>query len=52
MLLLTSVGACYLLQQIAVTAGCKTTTSAVIVHCMRQKTEEELLEIMHKLVGV
>ncbi|NP_659179.1 carboxylesterase 1F precursor [Mus musculus] len=36
-------------EQIAVTAGCKTTTSAVIVHCMRQKTEEELLEIMHKL---
>ncbi|NP_001357759.1 carboxylesterase 1H precursor [Mus musculus] len=36
-------------EQIAVTAGCKTTTSAVIVHCLRQKTEEELLEIMQKM---
>ncbi|XP_047384592.1 liver carboxylesterase 1-like isoform X2 [Sciurus carolinensis] len=31
-------------EKIAITAGCKTTTSAVMVHCLRQKTEEELLE--------
>ncbi|XP_077607495.1 liver carboxylesterase 1 [Crocuta crocuta] len=36
-------------QQIAVLAGCKTTTSAVVVHCLRQKTEEELLEISLKM---
>ncbi|XP_031196731.1 carboxylesterase 1F [Mastomys coucha] len=36
-------------EQIAVLAGCKTTTSAVIVHCLRQKTEEELLEISQKM---
>ncbi|XP_021076001.1 carboxylesterase 1E-like [Mus pahari] len=36
-------------EQVAVTAGCKTTTSAVIVHCLRQKTEEELLEITQKM---
>ncbi|GAB1293472.1 Carboxylesterase 1F [Apodemus speciosus] len=36
-------------EQIAVAAGCKTTTSAVIVHCLRQKTEEELLEITQKM---
>ncbi|XP_021515398.1 carboxylesterase 1F-like isoform X2 [Meriones unguiculatus] len=36
-------------KQVAVTAGCKTTTSAVIVHCLRQKTEDELLEVMHKM---
>ncbi|CAO2610528.1 Carboxylesterase 1E, partial [Lemmus lemmus] len=45
MLLLTSAVACHLLQKIAVTAGCKTTTSAVLVHCLRQKTEEELMEV-------
>ncbi|XP_052022408.1 carboxylesterase 1E-like [Apodemus sylvaticus] len=38
-----------LTEQIAVIAGCKTTTSAVIVHCLRQKTEEELLEITQKM---
>uniref|UniRef100_G1MDR5 Carboxylic ester hydrolase n=1 Tax=Ailuropoda melanoleuca TaxID=9646 RepID=G1MDR5_AILME len=36
-------------QQIAVFAGCKTTTSAVLVHCLRQKTEDELLETSLKL---
>ncbi|XP_028626242.1 carboxylesterase 1E-like isoform X2 [Grammomys surdaster] len=36
-------------EQIADVAGCKTTTSAVIVHCLRQKTEEELLEITQKM---
>lgn len=38
-----------LAQRIAVIAGCKTTTSAVIVQCLRQKSEEELLELMLKL---
>ncbi|XP_021515401.1 carboxylesterase 1E-like isoform X2 [Meriones unguiculatus] len=38
-----------LTEQVAVAAGCKTTTSAVIVHCLRQKTEEELLEITQKM---
>ncbi|XP_016047864.1 liver carboxylesterase 1 [Erinaceus europaeus] len=36
-------------KQIAVFAGCKSTTSAVLVHCLRQKTEEELLETSLKL---
>ncbi|XP_070469770.1 liver carboxylesterase-like isoform X4 [Equus przewalskii] len=36
-------------QQIAVFAGCKTATSAVIVHCLRQKTEDELLETSVKM---
>ncbi|XP_047384232.1 liver carboxylesterase 1-like isoform X4 [Sciurus carolinensis] len=36
-------------EQIAIAAGCKATTSAIIVHCMRQKTEEELLEITMKM---
>uniref|UniRef100_A0A8C9QUV1 Carboxylic ester hydrolase n=1 Tax=Spermophilus dauricus TaxID=99837 RepID=A0A8C9QUV1_SPEDA len=35
----------------AITAGCKTTTTAVMVHCLRQKTEEELLETTLKMVG-
>ncbi|KAM6176706.1 liver carboxylesterase 1-like [Erethizon dorsatum] len=41
-------------EKIAVIAGCKTITSAVMVHCLRQKTEEELLEISQemKLLGV
>ncbi|XP_041505737.1 carboxylesterase 1C-like isoform X2 [Microtus oregoni] len=30
---------------IATVSGCKTTTSAVMVHCLRQKTENELLEL-------
>ncbi|KAM5263442.1 liver carboxylesterase 1-like isoform 2-T2 [Ctenodactylus gundi] len=38
-----------LAERIAVTAGCKTTTSAVMVHCLRQKTEEELLETTLKM---
>ncbi|XP_023492785.2 liver carboxylesterase-like [Equus caballus] len=36
-------------QQIAILAGCKTTTSAVIVDCLRQKTEDELLETSLKM---
>uniref|UniRef100_G1Q3Y2 Carboxylic ester hydrolase n=1 Tax=Myotis lucifugus TaxID=59463 RepID=G1Q3Y2_MYOLU len=39
-------------QQIATFAGCQTTTSAVMVHCLRQKSEEELLETSLKMVGV
>ncbi|XP_055269205.1 liver carboxylesterase-like [Moschus berezovskii] len=35
--------------RIAAFAGCKTTTSAVLVHCLRQKTEDELLEITQKM---
>ncbi|KAB0381657.1 hypothetical protein FD755_003574 [Muntiacus reevesi] len=36
-------------KQIAIIAGCKTTTSAVLVHCLRQKTEDELMEITLKM---
>ncbi|XP_059118672.1 liver carboxylesterase 1-like isoform X2 [Peromyscus eremicus] len=36
---------------LAALAGCKTTTSAAMVHCLRQKTEDELLEITLKMVG-
>ncbi|XP_027794875.2 liver carboxylesterase 1 isoform X4 [Marmota flaviventris] len=36
-------------EKVAITAGCKTTTSAVMVHCLRQKTEEELLETTLKM---
>ncbi|KAL6085522.1 hypothetical protein STEG23_031015 [Scotinomys teguina] len=38
-----------LTEKVAVIAGCKSTTSAVIVHCLRQKSEEELLEVMRKM---
>ncbi|XP_062965165.1 liver carboxylesterase 1 [Cynocephalus volans] len=38
-----------LAKQIAVTAGCETTTSAVMVHCLRQKTEDELLDVTLKM---
>ncbi|OBS65761.1 hypothetical protein A6R68_05699, partial [Neotoma lepida] len=38
--------------KVAALAGCKTTTSAAMVHCLRQKTEEELLEVTLKMVGV
>lgn len=41
-----------LLQKIAALAGCKTTTSAAMVHCLRQKTEDELLEVSLKMVGM
>uniref|UniRef100_H0VU94 Carboxylic ester hydrolase n=1 Tax=Cavia porcellus TaxID=10141 RepID=H0VU94_CAVPO len=40
-----------LAKKIAVAAGCKTTSSAVMVHCLRQKTEDELLEVTKNLVG-
>ncbi|XP_042545909.1 carboxylesterase 1D-like [Dipodomys spectabilis] len=36
-------------EKVAILAGCKTTTSATMVHCLRQKTEEELLEVTLKL---
>ncbi|CAK6436599.1 unnamed protein product [Pipistrellus nathusii] len=36
-------------QQVATVAGCKTTTSATMVHCLRQKSEDELLETMLKM---
>ncbi|XP_027725253.1 liver carboxylesterase 1-like isoform X2 [Vombatus ursinus] len=35
--------------KIAAFAGCKTTTSASMVHCMRQKTEEEILNVTLKM---
>ncbi|XP_005388387.1 PREDICTED: carboxylesterase 1D-like isoform X2 [Chinchilla lanigera] len=38
-----------LAKKIAVAAGCKTTSSAVMVHCLRQKTEDELLEATQNL---
>ncbi|XP_062033822.1 liver carboxylesterase 1 isoform X2 [Lepus europaeus] len=38
-----------LAEKIATEAGCKTTTSAVMVHCLRQKTEEELMEVTLKM---
>ncbi|XP_014644061.1 PREDICTED: liver carboxylesterase-like [Ceratotherium simum simum] len=36
-------------QKIAVFAGCNATTSAVIVQCLRQKTEDELRETSRKM---
>ncbi|EGW09807.1 Liver carboxylesterase 1 [Cricetulus griseus] len=36
-------------KKVAVLAGCKTTTSAAMVHCLRQKTEDELLEVSLKM---
>ncbi|KAM6177424.1 LOW QUALITY PROTEIN: liver carboxylesterase 1-like [Erethizon dorsatum] len=36
-------------EKIAATAGCETTTSAVLIHCLRQKTEDELLETSQKM---
>ncbi|KAM4833739.1 carboxylesterase 1D-like [Thomomys bottae] len=36
-------------EKIAIMAGCKTTTSAAMAHCLRQKTEDELLEVTLKL---
>ncbi|XP_027725250.1 liver carboxylesterase 1-like isoform X2 [Vombatus ursinus] len=36
-------------EKIATFSGCKTTTSAVMVHCMRQKTEEEILNTTQKM---
>ncbi|NP_001166580.1 carboxylesterase 1D precursor [Cavia porcellus] len=38
-----------LAKKIAGAAGCKTTSSAVMVHCLRQKTEDELLEVTQNL---
>ncbi|CAO2610540.1 Liver carboxylesterase 1 [Lemmus lemmus] len=36
-------------KKVAALAGCKTTTSAAMVHCLRQKTENELLEVTLKM---
>ncbi|XP_010628096.1 liver carboxylesterase 1 isoform X1 [Fukomys damarensis] len=36
-------------EQVAIIAGCETTSSAVMVHCLRQKTEEELLQTTLKM---
>ncbi|KAL1784716.1 liver carboxylesterase 1 [Sigmodon hispidus] len=36
-------------EQVAIAAGCTTTTSAAMVYCLRQKTEDELLETTLKL---
>ncbi|XP_068938887.1 liver carboxylesterase 1-like [Petaurus breviceps papuanus] len=36
-------------EKIATIAGCKATTSASMVHCMRQKTEEEILDVAQKM---
>ncbi|XP_027261887.1 liver carboxylesterase 1 [Cricetulus griseus] len=36
-------------EQVAIAAGCATTTSAVMVNCLHQKTEDELLETTLKL---
>lgn len=38
-----------LAQKVAVFSGCKTTTSAVMVECLRQKSEEDLLETALKM---
>lgn len=40
------------LQQVAIAAGCNTTTSDALVHCLRQKTENELLEATWKMVNL
>ncbi|XP_051025304.1 carboxylesterase 1C-like, partial [Acomys russatus] len=36
-------------EKIAAVSGCENMTSAAMVHCLRQKTEDELLEISQKL---
>ncbi|XP_072488369.1 liver carboxylesterase 1-like [Notamacropus eugenii] len=36
-------------EKIAAIAGCKTTTSAILVQCLRQKTEDEILNITEEL---
>ncbi|XP_040838058.1 liver carboxylesterase 1-like isoform X1 [Ochotona curzoniae] len=36
-------------KQVAIAAGCNTTTSDALVHCLRQKTENELLEATWKM---
>ncbi|XP_017658564.2 liver carboxylesterase 1 [Nannospalax galili] len=36
-------------KKIATLAGCKTTTSAAMVHCLRQKTEDELMATSLKM---
>uniref|UniRef100_A0A8C0WY75 Carboxylesterase type B domain-containing protein n=1 Tax=Castor canadensis TaxID=51338 RepID=A0A8C0WY75_CASCN len=41
-----------LAEHIAITAGCKTTMLVVMVHCLCQKTDQELLETTLQLVGV
>ncbi|XP_038168175.1 liver carboxylesterase 1 [Arvicola amphibius] len=44
---MAKVGAAW--DKVAALAGCKTTTSAAMVHCLRQKTEDELLEVTLKM---
>lgn len=39
------------LQQVAAASGCPTHDSAAMVHCMRQKSEKDLLETTMKMVG-
>uniref|UniRef100_A0A6I8NCF1 Carboxylic ester hydrolase n=1 Tax=Ornithorhynchus anatinus TaxID=9258 RepID=A0A6I8NCF1_ORNAN len=36
-------------KKMATLTGCKTTTSASMVHCLRQRTEEEILETTRKM---
>ncbi|XP_021116517.1 carboxylesterase 1D-like [Heterocephalus glaber] len=36
-------------EKIAATAGCEATISAVMIHCLHQKTEDELLETSQKM---
>ncbi|XP_060248202.1 carboxylesterase 1C-like isoform X2 [Meriones unguiculatus] len=38
-----------MIERTATISGCKDTTSAVMVHCLRQKTEGELLKITQRL---
>ncbi|XP_066206352.1 liver carboxylesterase 1 [Saccopteryx leptura] len=38
-----------MVQKVAALSGCKATTSAVLVHCLRQKSEAELIEMSQKM---
>uniref|UniRef100_A0A8C4WJU9 Carboxylic ester hydrolase n=1 Tax=Gopherus evgoodei TaxID=1825980 RepID=A0A8C4WJU9_9SAUR len=39
-------------QKIAKVSGCQSSSSAAMVHCLREKTEEEMMEITLKMVGI
>ena len=41
----------YWLQRIAAAAGCEKSSSAAIVECLREKTGEEMVQILQKMVG-
>lgn len=41
----------YCLQKIAAVSDCEKSSSAAIVECLREKTEEELVQIALKMVG-